>query len=103
MRISLNLLKINQFYNQYTIAFHTAAITPMPPANTAKILRNPPRTLGASASTTPIKPNTIATTASNNPPMAPTLKLKIAAMIAIKDEMLKDAFLPVDVFITLHP
>ena len=74
------------------IAFTTAAMTPIAPPNTPMMLKIPPRRAGERDKMTPKRPATIATPAKKNPKNTPTLKLRIAAMTATMEGMLKAAF-----------
>src|SRR3954470_13418698 len=62
-----------------------AATKPTIPASTAKTLTIPPRTRDEKASSTPMAPNTSATTARTNPQNAPTAKLAMAATMAMME------------------
>ena len=73
------------------IALITAAMIPTTPPNTPRMLNIPPRLAGERANRIPIAPITIATPARSRPKNAPTLKLKIAAMTARIEGMLKAA------------
>lgn len=69
----------------------TAATIPIPPAMTAIVLAIPPRLAGDSAIITPSNPAMMAMTAKNKPPMAPTMKLPMAAAMAMREATLKVA------------
>lgn len=70
-------------------AFNSATTTAIAPAASDSTLMKPPRTLGESASTIPMNPKAMATNASINPPAGPAKKLQIAAIIAMREGMLK--------------
>lgn len=69
-----------------------AAITPINPPKTPKILKKPPLMLGESDNKTPSKPNTTATPAHINPKKAPVANVRMAAIIEIIDGILNAAF-----------
>lgn len=63
---------------------------PMAPAKMPKVLAMPPRFTGESERTTPRIPKTMAISARIKPPVAPTMKLPMAAATAISEGMLKE-------------
>src|SRR5215471_21433507 len=77
-------------------ALTIATIIPIPARIIDSMLTTPPRTLGDMATTTPITPKTKATIARRKPAPGETKKLAIAAAIAIKDGILKCAFVCTD-------
>jgi hypothetical protein len=76
--------------NSHIIALTTAARTPKKLRITARILNTPPRTFGINANTIPKIPNINAIAAKMRPKNTPTLKLKIAARIAMIDATLNE-------------
>lgn len=81
-------------------AFTIAATTPKSPPITPRTLSNPPRVRGESDNRTPIRPATIAKPANINPPIAPTLKVRIPATTATMDGMLNDVDLELELMVT---
>jgi hypothetical protein len=75
-------------YNSQATPLTTAARIPSIPAKIASTLMIPPRIFAENAITQPMIPKSNAIIARRNPQNAPTMKLAIAATIAMMDGML---------------